>query len=70
MMDPELKAEFAALNRRLNEQASNIDLCINFVREMAKAHLTAETIRRIDYRLTSNGHAEDDSNGLPPTNPG
>jgi hypothetical protein len=43
------------IENRLERIERNLDLCVNYCREVAKVHLSAETIVRIEAEL-GNGH--------------
>ena len=42
-----------AIERRLQAMSANIDLCVNYVRELARAQLSTERIREIESELGS-----------------
>lgn len=44
-----------ALERQQKITNANIDMLVNYVRELAKAHLTEQRIQEIE-RLAGNGH--------------
>lgn len=46
---------FENIESRLERIEKNLDLCVNYCREVAKVHLSAETIVRIEAEL-GNGH--------------
>ena len=43
------------IESRLERMEANLDLCVNYCREVARVHLSAETIVRIEAEL-GNGH--------------
>lgn len=56
-MDTETADAVKKLNLRLDTFERNMDLCVNYCREMAKVNLSVEAIARIEGELT-NGHGE------------
>jgi len=52
-MTPEQRLE--NIESRLERMEANLDLCVNYCREVARVHLSAETIVRIEAEL-GNGH--------------
>jgi len=52
-MTPEQRLE--NIESRLERMEANLDLCVNYCREVPRVHLSAETIVRIEAEL-GNGH--------------
>lgn len=51
----EIEQRIERIESRLDRIEQNLDLCVNYCREVAKVHLSAETIVRIEAEL-GNGH--------------
>jgi hypothetical protein len=51
----EIEQRIEQIESRLDRIEKNLDLCVNYCREVARVHLSAETIVRIEAEL-GNGH--------------